>query len=47
MPLTLFKLTTTSGKTTSFYTVCGLVQPTSGEVFFDDLNITKYPDENV
>lgn len=32
-----------AGKTTTFYIVCGLVQPTSGEVFFDDMNITHLP----
>ncbi|NCX96075.1 MAG: LPS export ABC transporter ATP-binding protein [Chitinophagia bacterium] len=32
-----------AGKTTSFYMVVGLVKPDSGEVFLDDINITKYP----
>ena len=32
-----------AGKTTSFYIICGLVPPTSGEIFFDDENITKLP----
>ncbi|OPX27661.1 MAG: LPS export ABC transporter ATP-binding protein [Campylobacteraceae bacterium 4484_166] len=32
-----------AGKTTTFYCVCGLVSPTSGEVFFDEQNITKEP----
>jgi lipopolysaccharide export system ATP-binding protein len=32
-----------AGKTTSFYQVVGLVKPDSGEVFLDDLNITKLP----
>lgn len=32
-----------AGKTTSFYIVCGLIQPSSGEVFFDDENITALP----
>ncbi len=32
-----------AGKTTTFYCVCGLVPPTSGEVFFDDTDITSLP----
>jgi len=32
-----------AGKTTSFYQVVGLVKPDEGEVFLDDLNITKMP----
>lgn len=32
-----------AGKTTSFYQVVGLVKPDSGEVFLNDLNITKLP----
>ena len=32
-----------AGKTTSFYQVVGLVKPDSGDVFLDDLNITKLP----
>jgi lipopolysaccharide export system ATP-binding protein len=32
-----------AGKTTSFYQVVGLVKPDEGEVFMDDLNITKLP----
>jgi lipopolysaccharide export system ATP-binding protein len=32
-----------AGKTTTFYCVCGLVPPTSGEVFFDQRNITAEP----
>jgi lipopolysaccharide export system ATP-binding protein len=32
-----------AGKTTSFYMVVGLVKPDDGEVFLDDLNVTKYP----
>jgi lipopolysaccharide export system ATP-binding protein len=32
-----------AGKTTSFYMTVGLVQPDSGDVFLDDLNITDYP----
>lgn len=32
-----------AGKTTSFYQVVGLIKPDSGEVFLNDLNITKLP----
>lgn len=32
-----------AGKTTSFYIIVGLIKPVSGEVFLDDLNITKEP----
>ncbi len=32
-----------AGKTTSFYMIVGLVQPDSGNVFLDDIDITKYP----
>lgn len=32
-----------AGKTTSFYQVVGLVRPDSGEVFLNDINITKMP----
>lgn len=32
-----------AGKTTSFYMVVGLVKPDSGEVFLDEVNITKLP----
>lgn len=32
-----------AGKTTSFYMIVGLVQPDSGEVFLDELNITNHP----
>jgi lipopolysaccharide export system ATP-binding protein len=32
-----------AGKTTTFYMVVGLVQPDSGEVFLDEVNITKLP----
>jgi lipopolysaccharide export system ATP-binding protein len=32
-----------AGKTTSFYMVVGLVRPDEGEVFFNDMNITKLP----
>ena len=32
-----------AGKTTSFYMIVGLVNPDSGKVFLDDLEITKLP----
>ncbi len=32
-----------AGKTTSFYQVVGLIKPDEGDVFLDDLNITKLP----
>ena len=32
-----------AGKTTSFYMIVGFEQPTSGEVFLSDVNITKMP----
>jgi lipopolysaccharide export system ATP-binding protein len=32
-----------AGKTTSFYMIVGLVQPNSGNIYLDDLNITDYP----
>jgi lipopolysaccharide export system ATP-binding protein len=32
-----------AGKTTSFYMVVGLIKPDEGEVFLNDLNITKLP----
>ena len=32
-----------AGKTTTFYMICGLVEATSGEVFFDDENISDKP----
>lgn len=32
-----------AGKTTSFYMIVGLVQPKSGQIFLDDLNITNFP----
>ena len=32
-----------AGKTTSFYIICGLVQPTTGTIFFDNQDITHLP----
>lgn len=32
-----------AGKTTSFYMITGLVRPDSGQVFFDDVDMTKMP----
>lgn len=32
-----------AGKTTTFYMTAGLVQPDEGQIFIDDLNVTKYP----
>ncbi|TXE81649.1 LPS export ABC transporter ATP-binding protein [Campylobacter peloridis] len=32
-----------AGKTTSFYMICGLILPTSGQVFLDAKDITKEP----
>ena len=32
-----------AGKTTSFYIIVGLIKPFAGNVFLDDLNITKEP----
>ena len=32
-----------AGKTTSFYMMVGLIKPYSGNVFLDDMNITKLP----
>ncbi|MCK5122041.1 MAG: LPS export ABC transporter ATP-binding protein [Methylococcales bacterium] len=32
-----------AGKTTSFYMLVGLVKADSGEIFFDDMDITHYP----
>jgi len=31
-----------AGKTTGFYMIAGLIKPLHGQVFIDDLNITKY-----
>ena len=32
-----------AGKTTTFYMICGLVEATAGEVFFDEENISNKP----
>lgn len=32
-----------AGKTTTFYMTVGLIMPNEGEIFLNDLNITKYP----
>lgn len=32
-----------AGKTTTFYMICGLLPPTSGEVFLNETNISKFP----
>lgn len=32
-----------AGKTTTFYMICGLVEASDGEVFFDEENISKMP----
>ncbi|RAX58626.1 LPS export ABC transporter ATP-binding protein [Helicobacter monodelphidis] len=32
-----------AGKTTTFYMICGLLRATSGEVFFDDVEISSLP----
>ncbi len=32
-----------AGKTTTFYMVVGFIKPDEGEVFLNDLNITRYP----
>ncbi|MDE6535638.1 MAG: LPS export ABC transporter ATP-binding protein [Muribaculaceae bacterium] len=32
-----------AGKTTTFYMTAGLVSPNEGEIFLDDMNITKFP----
>ena len=32
-----------AGKTTSFYMITGLIKPNAGDIFLDDVNITKMP----
>lgn len=32
-----------AGKTTTFYMTTGLVRPTAGKVFFDDVEVTRWP----
>lgn len=32
-----------AGKTTTFYMICGLINPSAGDIFLDDLNITNEP----
>ena len=32
-----------AGKTTTFYMTVGLIAPNEGEIFFDNIDITKYP----
>jgi len=32
-----------AGKTTTFYMIVGLIKPTAGKVFLDDIEITDYP----
>lgn len=32
-----------AGKTTTFYMTVGLISPNEGEIFLNDMNITKYP----
>ncbi|MBE0490866.1 MAG: LPS export ABC transporter ATP-binding protein [Sulfurospirillum sp.] len=32
-----------AGKTTTFYMICGLIPPSSGEIYLDNQNITKMP----
>ena len=34
-----------AGKTTSFYMIVGLVRPDQGQVFLDELEITKLPNK--
>lgn len=31
-----------AGKTTAFYTICGILKPNEGNVFIDDMDITPY-----
>ncbi|TWO21850.1 LPS export ABC transporter ATP-binding protein [Campylobacter hyointestinalis] len=32
-----------AGKTTTFYMICGLISPTSGSIYLDDIDISKTP----
>ena len=32
-----------AGKTTSFYMTVGLITPNAGQIYLNDMNITKYP----
>ncbi len=32
-----------AGKTTTFYMIVGLIKPTKGKIFLDDIDITDYP----
>ncbi|MDR0761845.1 MAG: LPS export ABC transporter ATP-binding protein [Campylobacteraceae bacterium] len=32
-----------AGKTTTFYMICGLIQPTKGDIYLDDIQISKKP----
>ncbi len=32
-----------AGKTTMFYMICGLIDPSLGEIYFDNQNVTKMP----
>jgi lipopolysaccharide export system ATP-binding protein len=32
-----------AGKTTTFYMIAGLIKPNAGQVFLDDINLTKMP----
>ena len=32
-----------AGKTTTFYMTTGLITPNEGQIFLNDMNITKYP----
>ena len=32
-----------AGKTTMFYMICGLIDPSVGDIYFDETNVTKMP----
>jgi lipopolysaccharide export system ATP-binding protein len=32
-----------AGKTTTFYMICGLIPPTNGDIYLDNINISKKP----